>query len=292
LKNVERLLMRELSYVAPRNLDEAIEELLKFKGRARVIAGGTNFIPDMRSGTVAPGVIIDLSKLRDLSYIKEKNGIVSIGALATMFEIATSEVIRNQSPILSLAARRLGNPLTRNRATVGGNLAHASPAADTAPPLLAMEASVHIRGGSGGSREIPLDQFFRGPNQTVLEEDEIITEITFAKKEDPTRSSHFKLGLRNAMAISVVSIAVMIEMDGKVCRKARVALGAVAPKAIRAYRVEGLLSGKEIDSGTIDECAATVRDEISPIGDIRASAEYRKTVTSVLLQRAIREALA
>jgi carbon-monoxide dehydrogenase medium subunit len=171
-------------------------------------------------------------------------------------------------------------------------LADASPAADTAPPLLALEASVHTQRGIGKGREILLDEFFIGPNQTILEADEIITKITFPTPKDRAWGAHIKLGLRDAMAISVVSIAVMLEMDGRLCRRARVALGAVAPKPIRAHRVEGLLEGREIDGRVIDECAGVVKEEISPISDIRASAEYRTLATAVLLKRAIHEALA
>lgn len=283
--------MKEVSYLAPSDLREAITELQKRKGRARVIAGGTNFIPDMRSGTLDPDVIVDLNKLEELSYIREGNGAILIGALTTVSELATSEIIQNQSPILSSAASRLGNPLTRNRATIGGNLAHASPAADMAPPLLAMGASVHTERGGAKGREIPLDQFFSGPGQTVLKEDELIREISFPKTKDPMRSSHKKLGLRDSMAISVVSLAVMLEMEGEVCRNARVALGAVAPKPIRAYRVEKALQGKPRERGNIDECAVLVKEEITPISDIRASAEYRALAASVLLKRAIVEAL-
>ena len=283
--------MNETSHLAPRDLGGAVQALKKWKGRARLLAGGTNLIPDMRSGALVPEVIVDLSALEDLSSIREVDGMISVGALTIISEVASSEIIRKQSPILASAASNLGNPLTRNRATIGGNLADASPAADTAPPLLVLETSVHTEAGGGKGREIPLDQFFQGPRQTVLEGDEIITEITFPKPRDPARGSHMKLGLRDSMAISVVSIAVMLEMDGKVCQKARVALGAVAPKPIRANRVEDLLVGKEIDPGVIDRCAALVKEEISPISDIRASAEYRTMAASVLLKRAIQQVL-
>ncbi len=288
---MERRLMEGISYCGPKTVDDAIDVLQKSKGRAGVIAGGTNFIPDMRSGVVAPEVVVDLSGLGDLSHIKEEKGTISVGALVTMSEIATSDIIRNHCPILSWAANRLGNALTRNRATIGGNLAHASPAADMAPPLLALDASVCTKGGRGKRRTIAIDQFFVGPNQTVLERDEIITQIAFPKAKDGARASHVKLGLRDSMAISVVSLAVILEMDGTVCQKARIAFGAVAPKPIRAYGVEELVSGKAIDSETIDECAALVEAEISPISDIRASAEYRRLVAPVLLKRAIQEAL-
>jgi len=285
--------MEDVTYVVPGDLSELFKVMGRHRGRAKVIAGGTNVIPDMRAGAVAPEVIIDLGRLRGaLSYVREENGRVSIGALTNISEVASSEIIQRDSPILSSAASRLGNPLTRNRATIGGNLADASPAADMAPPLLALEAEVSTECERGRGREIPLDRFFLGPNQTILEEGEVITQITFPKPKTSAKGSHIKLGLRNSMAISVVSIAVMLELKGKRCRQARVALGAVAPKPIRAYCLEGLLEGREIDSKVIGECSVAVMKEISPITDIRGSAEYRKLATSVLLRRAIQEALA
>ncbi|MBW2056528.1 MAG: xanthine dehydrogenase family protein subunit M [Deltaproteobacteria bacterium] len=284
--------MTEVLYFGPRGVREAIEVMGKWKGRARLIAGGTNLIPDMRSGKVEPEAIVDLSGLDgDLRIMGEEDGRVRIGALVTISEIASSGFIRLVSPILSSAARRLGNPLTRNRATIGGNLADASPAADTAPPLLALGASVRTEGGRSKGREIPLDRFFLGPRKTALDEDELITEISFPKPEDPGRGSFIKLGLRNAMAISVASVAVMMEMDGNVCRRARVALGAVAPTPIRASRVEELLSGKKVDTEVINRCSELAKEEISPISDIRASARYREMVVSVLIKRAIEQAL-
>jgi carbon-monoxide dehydrogenase medium subunit len=156
---------------------------------------------------------------------------------------------------------------------------------------MAMEALLLTERPGGRGRKIPIDQFFLGPNKTVLEEDEIITRITFPIPKDPSKGSHVKLGLRNSMAISVVSIAVMLEMEDKVCKKARVALGSVAPKPIRAYRVEERLEGREMDQEVFQECSDIIKEEISPISDIRASAEYRKLAASVLLKRTIQEAL-
>ena len=278
-------------YLALKSLDEVFKVLEGFVGRAKFIAGGTNVIPDMRAGVISPELLVDISDLKDLAHIREEEGTISIGALTTIMEVSSSRIIRKQGPILSFAAGRLGNPLTRNRATIGGNLADASPAADMAPPLLAMEALLLTERPAGKGRKIPIDQFFLGPNKTVLEEDEIITRITFPIPKDPSKGSLIKLGLRNSMAISVVSIGVMLEMEDKVCKKARVALGSVAPKPIRAYRVEERLEGGEVDQEVIQECSDIVSGVISPISDIRASAEYRKLVASVLLKRTIQEAL-
>ncbi len=156
--------------------------------------------------------------------------------------------------------------------------------------MLALEASILTKRGGAEDREIPIDQFFLGPNETVLAEDELITQIRFSKPKDSEKGIFIKLGLRNSLSISVVSLAVMLEMEGQVCQKARVALGAVAPTIIRASRVEGKLTGREVDEKIIQECGDIVKDEISPISDIRASAEYRRSASSILLKRAIRQA--
>jgi len=145
--------MREISYVEPKDLSEAVKVLGENEGRATVIAGGTNLIPSLRSGETAPEVVVNLASLENLAYVKAERETISIGALTTISDLISSEIILKESPILSMAAGRLGNPLTRNRATIGGNLADASPAADMVPPLLALEASVHAVGGAGKQRD-------------------------------------------------------------------------------------------------------------------------------------------
>jgi len=284
--------MADIEYLAPRDLEEALKAMEEWKGRAKVIAGGTNLIPYMRAGWVSPELLIDFSGLKDLDLIKREDETLSIGALTTIAEVASSETLRSFSPILPNAAGHLGNPLCRNRATIGGNLANASPGADMAPPLLVLEASVHTERGGESSREIPLDQFFLGPNKTVLEQDEVITQISFPKPKDSATGSQTKFGLRNADALSIVNIAVMIEMEGKLCRKARVALCPLAPTPIRMYRVEETLEGNEITAELLDECGDMLKQEVTPrLVSIRASAEYRKVLSSVLFKRAVREAL-
>ena len=283
--------MGELEYLITKDFEEIFSAIEKTKGLAKFIAGGTNIIPYMHAEAISPELLIDLNGLEDLKYIREENGAITIGALTTISEIVASEIIGNKCQILHSAANSLGSPLTRNRATIGGNLADASPAADMAPPLLALEASIHTKRGGVEGREIPLDKLFIGPNKTILAEDELITQIRFSKPKDSARGVFIKLGLRNSLAISVVSIAVILDMEGQVCQKARVALGAVAPTIIRAFHVESKLEGGEINENIIQECAEIVKEEISPISDIRASAEYRRSASSVILKRAIQQVL-
>ena len=283
--------MISTEYIKPNDLSDLHHIMEEYKGRTTVIAGGTNLIPEMRNGEKAPELLIDISDLAELSFIRENNGRIAIGAATTIAEMAASPVLLDNSPILASAAKQLGNPLTRNRATLGGNLANASPCADTAPPLLALDASVEILSPGGKTRQVPLSKFFHGYKFTDLVKGEILSGITFPKPNDSTKGSHTKIGLRNAASICVASIAVALDMDGKTCRKARVAAGSVAPIPMRAYRVETLLEGKEINAALLEECMAVVKEEISPISDIRGSLEYRTYVTAMILKRNIKRAL-
>ena len=161
-----------MEYIYPQNLREALRTMEKRGRKGKPIAGGTNVIPDMRAKVVKPDVLVDLSRVKSLSYIKEDKKKIQIGGLTTISELASSKVIQKYAPILSEAAQQLGNPLVRNRATIAGNLADASPAADTAIPLLALGAEVITARDAGKGRHIPIDQFFAGPNQTVFKKDE------------------------------------------------------------------------------------------------------------------------
>jgi carbon-monoxide dehydrogenase medium subunit len=258
---------------------------MRLKGKATLIAGGTNVIPRLRTKAIKSDILIDINRLKNLSFIKEEKNRIRMGGLTTIAALATSKVIQKYAPILFDAANQLGNPLVRNRATIAGNLADASPAADIAVPLLALEAKVVTARSGKPPKEIPLDQFFLGPNQTVLRKDEIIKEVTFPRPNSKAKMAYVKLGLRNAMAISVVSLAVMLEVQGNHCKKARIGLGAVAPTPIRAYQTEAILIGKKVTTELINICSKKVLDEISPITDIRASAEYRREMTSTLFRR-------
>ena len=278
-----------MEYFAPKNVTDTVILLWKWKDKAKQIAGGTNIIPDMRAKVLKLDAIIDISHLKNLSYIKEEKGRIRVGGLTTISEIESSQVLKNYTPILSEAANQLGNPLVRNRATIAGNLADASPAADTAVPLLVLEAIVVTEMEKGRRREIPIDQFFLGPNQTVLKKDEMIREIIVPKPNSNRKMGYYKLGLRNAIAISVVSVAILMEIQRKECKKTRIGLGAVAQTPIRAYRTEEVLVGREITSELIENCGYEVTKEVQPITDIRASAEYRREMTSVILRRLIRQ---
>jgi CO/xanthine dehydrogenase FAD-binding subunit len=278
-----------MEYLAPNNLKDALILLKKWRSRGELIAGGTNVVPDLRAKTLRKEILIDLSHLKNLSYIKEEKKRIRIGALTTMSEIAASKTIRSKACILSEAVWQIGNPLVRNRATIAGNLADASPAADSAVPLLVLEASIVVEKHKGKRKQIPINEFFMGVNKTVLKRNELIREIVFPKPAPSSRMVYSKLGLRNAMAISVVSVGVLAEMEKGRCNRARIALGAVAPTPRRAYGVENLLEGQAVTEELIDQSCEAIQEEIQPITDVRATAEYRRSMASVLLKRLLQQ---
>jgi len=275
----------EFELLMPRTLSEALEMLVQAGEGVAPIAGGTNLVVDMRGGRHRPSVLVSVAGLEELRGIRRENGHVVIGATTTVAELLEEPLISEVAPVLWGAARVFANPLVRNRATVGGNLVDASPAADTAPPLLVLDAEVQLTSREG-SRWLPLDEFFLGVRRTLRRPDELLTAIRFPVPPPGAIGGFYKLGLRKADAISVASVAVMVETgDDGACRRARIAMGAVAPKPIRAYEAEKALEGRPLTPDLIAEAARLCAEATSPIDDIRASAAYRRHVVEVLARR-------
>ena len=252
------------------------------------IAGGTNLVADMRGGRLQPKSVIDIWPLADLAYIRRDNGHVVIGGRSTLTDVLESTLLPEaggQSLIAS--AEIFASPLIRNRATVAGNLADASPAADLAPPLLALNAEVMLR-SKHGLRTLPLEEFFLGPRQTVRQADELLAEIRYELPPAGAYDKFLKLGLRWEDAISLVSVAVHLELDGDVCQTARIALGAVAPRPIRAKNAEAILVGERFTEESIRQAASIASaEDATPISDVRGSAEYRRWMVEVMVRRAL-----
>ena len=284
--------MNNVEYYKPQDPSELQELMQAHKARAVIIAGGTNLIHQMRNGEKEPEVLVDISELEDLTGIKTEDSYITIGSATTIAEIAASPVIGEHCPILATAAKQLGNPLTRNRATIGGNLANASPCADTAPPLLALEAEIHITSAEGQTRTVPADKFFMDYKWTHLDKGDVMTQIVIPKPHVAAKGGHTKLGLRKAAAICVASVALMLEKEGDVVQRARIAFGSVAPKPIRAYRLEHYIEGKSIDEKLLSHCEPLLQEEISPIGDIRGSESYRRFATASIFNRNLLQAWA
>jgi CO/xanthine dehydrogenase FAD-binding subunit len=282
--------MRGFDFLSPASLSAALRAIDGQGKNYRILAGGTNLIPNLRDGAIQPGLVVDLGGIKTLKYIKEKDGRIKIGALTTISDLMGSSLIKKRAGLLWDAIQTFGGPLVRNRATVGGNLVDASPAADTAVPLLALNAQVKLR-GIKGQRTLALNNFFTAYQKTMIRPGEILSEVMFPIPPRRIKHGYFKLGRRNAMAISVVSVAVLLDMQGKTCADTTIALGAVAPTPLRVKKAEAVLKGKRVDTGLAKQCGEVAARNASPINDIRASADYRRTMCAVLVHRMICQSL-
>jgi carbon-monoxide dehydrogenase medium subunit len=279
--------MRRFEFYAPKSLGEAVRFLSEKGSRTGIIAGGTDLIPKLREGVSQPDFVLNLLEIEELNGIREANQVLHIGATTTHTQIAESSALQRTCPALVQAAAAVGGPLVRNRGTIGGNLANASPAADLACALLALEAEAVLR-SEKRIRVVPLGDFFVGPGQTMINPDELLTEVSI---RPPRGKCVFrKLGRRQAMSLSIVNAAVCLEMEGKICRKSRIALGSVAPTPIRCHAAEMMLANKEIGPELISKCAGAAVALAKPIDDQRAKAWYRVEAGTVLLKRALAEA--
>jgi carbon-monoxide dehydrogenase medium subunit len=273
----------------PQTLAGALEALAAYAPDVLPLAGGTNLIPDMRGGKRKPGAVVNVAGLDELQGIRRENGYVVIGSGVAVAELLESDVIARHAPVLRQAAGVFANPLVRNRATVGGNLGNASPAADTAPPLLVLDAEVELA-TSDGLRWVPLRDFFVDVCETVCEPAALIAHIRWKAPAPRTFGAFRKLSLRKSTAVSVVSVAVQVTLndDGR-CQDARIALGAVAPTPIRAYDAEEVLRGEMLTPQVIDEATHFACGAARCIGDVRSSAGYRERVSDVLLRRLLQQ---
>jgi carbon-monoxide dehydrogenase small subunit/xanthine dehydrogenase small subunit len=272
------------SYYRPRSLDDAIEILAQRPGEVRPVAGGTDILVQAKDGHQQRALLFDLSAVPELKGIEEREGDLWIGAAATHTEVMESFLVARWLPALHQACAVVGGPQIRNRGTIGGNLANASPAADAVPPLMAAGATVDLV-SANGRRSVALDDFFTGYRTTVLEPDELILAVRVPRRPG-LRSVFLRLGQRQAQAISKVSLAVgMTFREGKP-DYVRVALGSVAPTVIRAPETEKALLAGGYDG--LMRAKQAVRDEVRPIDDIRSTRDYRREMAAVLLERAVR----
>jgi xanthine dehydrogenase iron-sulfur cluster and FAD-binding subunit A len=272
------------AYYRPRSLEEALEILVQRAGEVRPLAGGTDLLVLAKDGLVNPAALFDLNSVPELKGIEEEDGQLRIGAAVTHSEIMGSALVDRYCPALPMACACIGGPQIRNRATLGGNLANAAPAADTVPPLYVADAVVQLVSVSE-RRDVPIAEFFTGPRKSVLAPDELILGVKVPRRPG-VRAAFLRLGQRQAQAISKVSIAVaMTFRDGRP-DWVRVALGAVGPTVIRAPETEKALMGGGYDA--LRQALAAVKQEVRPVDDLRSSREYRREMSAVLLERAIR----
>ena len=283
--------MKSFEYFAPQSFKDAASLLLRYGSKAKLLAGGTDLCLRLERRVVDPGVVVDLKKIPALRGIKTNRQGLTIGAVTLMEEIASSPSVRRRYAIIAEAAAVVGSIQTRNRATLGGNLCNASPAADTAPALIALSARARIA-SSRRQREIPLEEFFLAPGKTCLQPNELLKEI-FIPTTPGKSGSSFQRCTRTAMDIALVNCAVFVSLGSKqdIIGDIRIALGAVAPTPVRARPAEAFLKGKSADADAIEKAAALAAASVSPIDDVRSSAAYRREMVRVLTRRALGEAL-
>ena len=280
-------------FYQPATLAEASRLVNEHGAGGRFLAGGTDLVIAMKEKGLLPRYIVDLKRLPGLSGIREEaDGSITIGALTTMYAVETSPLIRRKYPFLSQSAAEVGSIQIRNRATIGGNMANATPSADTAPALVALDASARIA-GLNGSRTVALEQFFKGPGQTVMSGEEILTEILIPKTAPELVGDYIKFSPRDMMDLAYVGVAVAFNLgSGKRCDGVRIVLGAVAPTPLRARQAESLLEGQSLTETLAAQAGEAAAQESRPISDVRSSAEYRRAMVAVMTKRALLNAMA
>jgi CO/xanthine dehydrogenase FAD-binding subunit len=279
-------------YVQPSSIDEALSLLAKHNGDAKLLAGGTDLLPKMKRREItSPAYVIDLKGIPDLHHIDydEAKGL-SLGALTTIHAIETSPVILDKCNILAQAASTMAAPQVRNRATLAGNICNAVPSADSVPALLVLEAKLKVV-SQKGERILALEDFFTGPNETVLTDRELLVEILIPPVPSNSRGIYLKLSPKSSMDLATVGVAALVIGENRLCKDMRIALGAVAPTPIRAKKAEGILRGQRFSDELIEITAQTAAEESRPIDDHRASAQYRREMVQALVRRAITQAI-
>jgi carbon-monoxide dehydrogenase medium subunit len=276
-------------FYQPTTLHEA-SRLIKANGAGgRFLAGGTDLVIAMKEKGLLPKYLVDLKRVPGLSGIREnKDGSITIGALTTLREIEVSPLLKKQYPFLCQSAAEVGSIQIRNRATIGGNMANATPSADTAPSLIALNVTVTIVGASG-ERTLRLEDFFKGPGQTVMSAEEILTEMTIPKTAPTLVGEYIKFSPREMMDLAYVGVAVVYNLSAneKKCEGVRIVLGAVAPTPMRAKRAEAVLEGQFLTEDVAESVGAIAAEEAKPISDVRSSADYRRAMVGAMTKRAL-----
>lgn len=274
--------MKTFEYLKPTSLKEALEMLKKHEGKVSVLNGGTDLLVRMQEGHSAPEVILDIKKIPGLDQIQVDENRITIGATVLLNDLGLNKVIKERYPYLAQAALSVGSKQVRNRATCIGNICNASPLADTATPLLALDADVHIY-GEEGIKTVPLKDFFVFVRKTVLKSTELVTGISF--KQDPEALGIFtKLSRRKEVDLSTVCSTVI-----RSGADYRISCGAVAPTPVRLSKTEALLNGEKLTDELIKDACEMAMGEVSPISDIRASEAYRREMVGVMLRHALSE---
>lgn len=285
--------MKDFTYLRPSSLGEAVEQLAEHRGQARLLCGGTDLMLFLQDGVFAPDYVVDVRNVPDLNHLSYDghNGLV-LGAAVPLRTIETSPSIQEKYPQLALGAHEIGSVQIRNLGSAGGNVCTATPSADIAPALVALEAVARIA-SARGERSVPMDQFFTGVRKTVLEPDEILVEFRIPPVGQRTSGTYIKLDTRPQMDLAIVGVATTLTLapGDSVVEKVTIALGAVAPTPFRARQAEEILTGKAVSDALLAEAGQAAARAARPISDVRASADYRREQCDLLTQRAIRTAI-
>jgi xanthine dehydrogenase iron-sulfur cluster and FAD-binding subunit A len=276
------------NYFSARTKQEVLNNLAKYKNKARIISGGTDLLLEMRKG-LRPEIdtLIDISRLLESSYITlDRENNIHIGPNTTHTDVVASELLRERAMPLVQACWSVGSPQIRNRGTVVGNLVTASPANDTITPLMAMKASLVLQ-SKDNQRIVPIEKFYTGVRTTVLKPNEMVAEVIFPALQSNQTGHFIKQGLRRAQAISVINVAVILTRNQGVVESASITLGAVAPTILHAAEAEEWLHGKSIGNDTASIVGELAARSAFPISDLRASADYRRLIVQVLVKRAM-----
>lgn len=279
-------------YKTPKTLKEACDLLWEAGDQAKIIAGGTDLVIGLRNVAITPQCLIDITNIEELHKMSEEDQTISIGAAVTHSEIASSPLVKRYGKVLSDAASEIGSPQIRNLGTIGGNIINASPAADTLPPLMVLNAFGRVM-SKEGKRDIPLFQLFKGPYKTSLNPGEILVQVTFQKLSSDVKTSFVRLVRRKAMAIARMSVAVILRMrreNGRI-EDIRISVGAITPIPQRMSEAEGILRGKVLDDEIIKVASRKVSEEMIRQSGIRPSTSYKVPVVEALVMRAVRNAL-
>lgn len=285
--------MIPFEYRTPKNLKEVHSTLKEFGADAKLIAGGTALVIMMKQRLVRPTCLVSLGSVRGLNGIEVKDGGLSIGGLATHRAVEDSALVRRRLPMLAATYHHVATLRVRNMATVGGGLAHADPNMDPPPSLIALGATVKAT-SPNGSRTIPLDEFFKDYYETVLNPDEIITEVMVPKVLPNTGAAYIKFLPRTADDYATVSAAAVLTLDKtlKTIAEVRIALGSVGVTPIRATAAEAVLRGQPLKTEAFAEAGEKAKEAVDPVSDFRGSAAYKKDMAAVFVRRALEKALA
>ncbi len=278
----------KFEYLVPTSVAEAVSLLQQHGYDAKILAGGQSLIPAMRFRLATPAVLVDINRIEGLSYIKETNGHLAIGALAREADLDASGLVREKYALLADTARVIADPLVRNMATVGGNLAHADPANDHPATMLAYGAEL-IATGPNGDRVIPIDDFFVDLFTSSLAEDEVLREIRIPTPPSGSGGAYLKVE-RKVGDYAVAAVAVQLTVQGNQCQSARIGLTNVTPYPIRATEAEMILAGQPLTEEAIQAAAAAAAQACDPANDLRGSADYKRDLVRVTTKRAIHQA--